>query len=601
MSDHDLATTHIDQLEKRLASLHDLGVDTAGLRSQLAFARTQVNEDRIAEALGICEEVADTARRLADGSAPPPERPRTGRFTRDQLAEAVKDLLSQGLLAKLMAEQRSGPDVRLEARLSSLDERLRNYIGHEADALRTEQQVLREELEQMRRSLGTAAATPSPSAEAHPASDSGDHAPSSKEPLWAARLHSILVKSIRRADAQAAQIASIVQHITAAGANTAGADGLTARVEALRTGIADDLRTFVERTPASSSAPAVPDSEPAWAQALGTTLQAVAERLASQPIAAPVAAPVDTAVAVPAVSAEEPAWAQALGTALQAVAERLQQAPAASDTGEPSWAQGLRDALDAVARRLSDQPLTLVAEPTAATEPAWSLTLREALAGAEARHQELLATVATRAPHDAPDGRLGEQLAGAFERGLHDLGALLAQHHADMGPRPMDESRGALSPVTMPEQKTTSAIANTTTRTDRMATSEAVSPDLLRKLVEREVETHLGTRNTAAITNKNAGIDDMRALIAAELDMRQGGAVERTGGRSDMADLRSGVLRLLPELLNDEAVRHSLFTVLALEAVSKPGALGELTGLRSFLRRELSRAADELATKLQPA
>jgi hypothetical protein len=517
--------------------------------------------------------------------------PRTGRFTRDQLAEAVKDLLSQGLLAKLMAEQRSGPDVRLEARLGALDEHLRNYIGHEADALRTEQQVLREELEQMRRTLGTVAATPN--SEPHAVSDSSEHAPSSKEPLWAARLHSILVKSIRRADAQAAQIASIVQHFTAAGANTSGASGLTARVEALRSGIADDLRTLVERAPTAAAEPATAESEPAWAQALGTTLQAVAERLANQPAFSPAVAP--------APSADEPAWAQSLGTALQAVAERLQQAPAATESGEPSWAQGLRDALEAVAKRLSDQPLTLVAEPSVPVEPAWSSTLREALAGAEARHQELLATVAARAPQDANDGRLGEQLAGAFERGLHDLGALLAQHHADMGPRPMDESRGALSPVTMPEQKTTSAIANTTTRTNRTATAEPISPELLRKLVEREVETHLGARNTAAISSKSAGIDDMRALIAAELDVRQGGAVERTGGRSDMADLRSGVLRLLPELLNDEAVRHSLFAVLALEAVSKPGALGELTGLRAFLRRELSRAAEELATKLQPA
>ena len=39
----------------------------------------------------------------------------------------------------------------------------------------------------------------------------------------------------------------------------------------------------------------------------------------------------------------------------------------------------------------------------------------------------------------------------------------------------------------------------------------------------------------------------------------------------------------------------------ALEAVGKPGALSELTGLRAFLRRELSHAAEELATKLQPA
>jgi len=546
MSDDELAVSHIDQLEKRLASLHDLGVDTAGLRSQLAFARTQVHEGRITEALGICEEVAVTARRLADGSGPTPERPRTGRFTRDQLAEAVKDLLSQGLLAKLMAEQRSGPDLRLEARLNTFDENVRTYIGHEADALRTEQQVLRAELEQLRRSVGNSASSGATTPISQP-----QVATEATEPEWAMRLHGILVESIRRADAQAAEIASIVRHLTETGANASGAQALTARVAALRSGIAEDLRAVVDHAPAPS-----PESDPAAGQ--------------------------------------EPAWAQTLGSTLQAVAERLQNQPVPlmPNPDEPAWSHGLCAALDAVAARLCDQPLTLMAEPPTPTEPEWSLALREALAGAEARHHELLAALAARTSAEPGDGRLGDQLASAFERGLHDLGALLAQQHADSAPQPMDDSRGALNPITMSDQQTTSA---TTTRTDPV-----VSPELLRKLVEHAVEVHLGMRNTAAIANKDAGIDDIRALIAAELDVRQGGAVERTG-HTDLADLRSAVLRLLPDLLGDEAVRHRLFAVLALEAVSKPGALGELTGLRAFLRRELSRVAEELATKFQPA
>ena len=48
-------------------------------------------------------------------------------------------------------------------------------------------------------------------------------------------------------------------------------------------------------------------------------------------------------------------------------------------------------------------------------------------------------------------------------------------------------------------------------------------------------------------------------------------------------------------------MRRALFSLIAPEAVANPGALGEVTGLRSFLRHELSLAAEELARDAQPA
>jgi hypothetical protein len=541
MSDADQAAQHIDQLEKRLASLHDLGVDTAALRSQLAFARTRLSEGRTAEVEAICEEVTATARRLADGSVDG-ERPRTGRFTRDQLAQAVQDLLSQGLLTKLMAEQRSGPDIRLETRLRDLDERLRNYLSSEADALRAEQQVVREEMEQLRRSVGSAAPTPS--------ADHGASAPASdsaKEPLWAARLHSILVKAIRRADAQASQIATIIQQLSGSLAHGSTGDGLGQAVEQLRSGLTDDLRSLVaERLPGSAPAPS--DGEPSWAAALSTTLNTLTERLQSAPVVA-----------------------------------------GETSTTEPAWSQGLRQALQAVAERLAIPAAMPVATPviTEPAEPAWSTSLREAFAAAAARHQEVLAALARPTPPSDEVG-LGDRLGAAVERGLQGLGALLAPQ----GRRAtaMDDSNSALSPVTA------RVVEHGSTRTDRMAIAPPPADDL-RRLVEREVEARLGNLHTTAITAQAMNPDQVRALLAAELDRRRGGAIER----SDVGDQRATLLRLLPELLADEGVRQSLFTVLALEAVSKPGALGELTGLRAFLKRELSHAAEELAGRLQPA
>lgn len=93
------------------------------------------------------------------------------------------------------------------------------------------------------------------------------------------------------------------------------------------------------------------------------------------------------------------------------------------------------------------------------------------------------------------------------------------------------------------------------------------------------------------------GID---AIVAAEV-ARQ---VAMTGSIQvpalPEADLARAVARALPAALQDEAVRTELFAVLALEATARPGALGELTGLRRFLKRELQAMADEVARR-QPA
>ncbi len=477
MADHDQAASSIDQLENRLASLHDLGVDTAALRSQLAFARTQLHDGRVAEALGICEEVAATAKRLANGSAPA-ERPRTGRFTRDQLAETLHDLLAQGMFAKLMAEHRSGPDIRLEARLNEMDERVRAHVAHEVEVLRAEQLVMRNAL-------------------------------------------------------SAQNVAT------------------------------DDVRAVSERLP-GESAPVVLDSEPAWARALSNTLQAVAERLQSAPV---------------------------------------------TESGAPAWSQGLQDALEAVAARLqpsAQSPVPSSAQPpsqpeltSGVAEPMWSVTLREALASAEARHQELLAAV-VRSPANSSDTALGDQLATALERGLHDLGTLLAErpsHRAMPITSSSDDVHEALTRVTAKvfDHSTTRAIAHTTTRADRPAIATVSDSDLVKRLVAEEVEAHLGRHGTEVFTNKNIGPDDIRALVMDEMEKARGAKSQRI----EANDQRAVLLRLLPTMLSDDSVRQSLFAVLAMEAVSKPGALGELTGLRTFLRRELAHAAEEMGSKLE--
>lgn len=57
----------------------------------------------------------------------------------------------------------------------------------------------------------------------------------------------------------------------------------------------------------------------------------------------------------------------------------------------------------------------------------------------------------------------------------------------------------------------------------------------------------------------------------------------------DEDDVRRMVRRMLPELLAEEPVKQKLFLILAVEAITRPSALGELTGLRRFLSEEIER------------
>ncbi|MBN8526307.1 MAG: hypothetical protein J0M02_13315, partial [Planctomycetes bacterium] len=68
MGDIDIraARDRIETVEKRIAAMHDAGVDVAALRAQLAFAHHALREGRLADIEAICDEVLGAARRLAE-------------------------------------------------------------------------------------------------------------------------------------------------------------------------------------------------------------------------------------------------------------------------------------------------------------------------------------------------------------------------------------------------------------------------------------------------------------------------------------------------------------------------------------------------------
>ena len=627
---HVSAAQRIDVLEKRLASLHDLGVDTVGLRSQLAFARTHLAEGRVDEVLSMCDDIEITARRLAEGSGGE-QRVRTGRFTRDQLAEAIRDILGGGLFGKLMAEHRGGPDLRLETRLRDMDDHIRLQMASEADALRAEQQVLREEIEQMRRMIGSSPATANAMVPVNSQNDEATVAAaenSNNEPVWASRLHRILVKAIRRADAQATQIAAIVQQFSAhIGSSSAS---MAPAVDALRSGMSEDLKQLVERMPI------IADHEPSWVSPLVQSLQAVADRLQVPPsryndaTARTASAnravadahdhqPTDVIHAHASSAAVEPSgthlavlppinnevensapvlnnlsaatsdWTMPLITSLQAIVERLQAPLVPAAVAEPAWTGPLVASLQAVAERV--QTPSTVSE-VATNEPVWVAAL---IGNLQAMAERLPVGLSGQS---LPPTDLATALGAVVERGLEGLGELIrqGQQSSSQAIRPADDTSPALSPITIPKQEdgTTRVFGQSSTRTNKIPVS--ITPalsDSIRSLVLHEIEARLG--QTSMVTAKDLKPEQVRAMVDAEFDRRAGGAIER----NDINDLRANFMRLLPNLLEDESVRQQLFAVLALEAISKPGALAELTGLRSFLKRELNQAATEIADRLQ--
>jgi uncharacterized protein (DUF2236 family) len=86
----------------------------------------------------------------------------------------------------------------------------------------------------------------------------------------------------------------------------------------------------------------------------------------------------------------------------------------------------------------------------------------------------------------------------------------------------------------------------------------------------------------------------LEPLVAAEVARQLAHTLPVQLPPSD-ADLARILVRVLPQVLADDAVRTELFAVLSLEAAAKPGVLGELTGLRRYLKRELAQVAEELA------
>jgi polyhydroxyalkanoate synthesis regulator phasin len=667
---HGSATQRFATLEKRLAALHDLGVDTGGLRSQLAFARQHVAEGRRDESLLLCDEIESAARRLAEsgrdssrenGKDKSDNRVRSGRFTRDQLTEAVKEILASGVLARALANQEKGPDLRLELRLQGLEEKLTQHMGHEADALRIELQVQRQEIEQLRRQL---AGQPTPAirepAENSPLAMRDHHqtdaavSAAQHEPVWAqaliANLQAITECLKSPAPIQSTEPTVWITQEQAARALAPVQDELhpTDVFHAAPTpplvvaDAADDLAA--NAAPENAPDKSVNPVTQSWATPLAQSLHGIVERLQNLPAQFAAHQPQ---------AESEPAWTAPLVQSLQAVVERL-QTPHHHDLAQetPPWVAGVVQNLQAVAERLQTPPAppappVQIPSPLSSEEPVWVKSVVDSFAAMVERLQQMPAPTnsapinsAEAAPEaaDAPnksvyDSDLASILSRVVEKGFAGLGALIrdsqsAAAQSSVAFKPMEETSMTLAPMTTPPMKTpggltvepmhedgtTKLFDQQVTRTDKMAV--AMTPalsDSLRALVVSEIESRLGqvgygsgassAERNSSDSNRHTAAVSANAVSPDQVRALFAAEWERRSGgaieRNADSDLRANVVRILPSLLEDEQVRQQLFAVLALEAIEKPGILAEITGLRNFLKRELQHAAEELAGRLQ--
>ncbi len=587
------AQERLDQAEKRLAALADLGVDIAALRSQLAFARTRLAEDHPEEVAGICDEVLATARRLTAGAPAGDGRVRSARFTRDQFAEELRNVLSHGMLAQLLAEQRQGPDPRVEGRLQAHEQALRAALAEGLAEEGRARSQLASDLNELREAQRTA-----------------------REELLA------LDQARRQGQGELRQLLSDLRrergNVTPVAAPASAAPVAAAALDVAA--LTQAMRAALEAG-ATRQEQLVGGLERGLAQ-LGERLATAVDAMRQPPAAAP--------EALSAMVRQQPS----------SMRTQRVDPPSMRTTALPAPATGslhleLPDTADVVAEDadmvvMDDEPhdLAMLAGDESVHAAAQSVPTPAAVAPASAANDYMdleLMTLGGAPRGDAPAVTNPTAAASAPAMGMGAESASASGRDAARAPTPpvadgdlvlSDEpSAAAHVPVAatrmdaldlvgeppVGEHQTTRSYHAASTRTEKpvaAATGSAALRAAVTAAVAAQLAEHLGDA---------AGFDEarVRTLIAEDAERRQatppGGTRTGPGARGDggsrMTDseMRQTLVRLLPEVLRDERVRQPLLALIALEAVGNPGALGELTGLRSFLRRELTIAAGELS------
>ncbi len=562
MGDTDIraARDRIETVEKRIAAMQDAGVDTAALRAQLAFAHHALREGRLADIEAICDEVVGAARRLAElgsrasqvrtpayGTPIPSREPGTEemrkvKIGRAQLADEVRAAIDAEVKAQLDSTAPApvpGQTVDLaplDKRLAALESRLGEVIGHAADAAAVagKLQTLGNRLEAL---------------EQRPTAELDESA-----------VAEIVAKSV--AEAVPRQASELLREAIA---KLPTRDDLHQIAETLRA----DLDWRLEKAAA----------EHGWCS-LSDVQSSVRKAMAEQ----------------------DPGTmgsGSQLGRLEIALAEFVQQSKDQQDRLIAALADKVVQRTKSLTKRLlvRDASPTQSKHETEELSPSPSPSLS---AGTGEGSSRMAAITGMQRTIEKPSTETDLDPVPA-----EALDATRREH----GSTTLFTKR---VPVSVAPPKESTAVTETTA-----PNSTAGDASSLHDLVTAEVEKAL--RGAAASTLGEAfsmpeaqptsssdvatapmaqpgpagEVRDLAVLVAAEVGRQLAMTVPVNLPPAD-SDLASAVARVLPQALQDESVRTELFAVLALEAAGKPGVLGELTGLRRFLKRELLATAGQL-------
>ncbi|HAT12067.1 MAG TPA: hypothetical protein DCS97_16135 [Planctomycetes bacterium] len=655
MGDSDLraARERIETVEKRIAALQDAGVDVGALRSQLAFAHGAQREGRIQDVEAICDEVLGAARRLAElgsrSSQPHPairtpaqgtrapqetgtEALRQVRVGRAQLADEVRAAIDAEVKMQMVATPAAAaPAVDLSPLARQLDQLTSRLASLEqqpdpAPATPDLSPVIHQ-LDQLTHRLVSLEEQPAPAA-------GPDLSPLTRQlDLLAARLASLEQRPTaeqsdlgERFAALEAQIASLAAAPPAVPIDLSALDdrlaALGAGVERL-TILEQRLQVVEQKPPQAMDAEAVAAvvtrviDETVPRQASELLREAIAKlptRDDLSQIADTLRADLDWRLEK---AAAEHGWCS-LGDVQTSVRKALaEQDPSPMggsqlgrlETALAEFVQQSKDQQDrlitALASRVAQHTKVLTkrmlvrdgaADPVASAEDTRSETeelipsLSEtgqgssrmaAITGASPRNLAAEKTPTERALDPVP--------AEALEATRHEHGhtTLFTARVPAADPAASEPPAETASQPTPDLQDLVSAEveralrgATTSTMTEGAATQPPPQNDTL----------PMQAPSQQSVSEQLPVERDLSVLIAAEVGRQLANTIPVQLPPSD-ADLARAVARALPAALQDENVRTELFAVLALEATSKPGVLGELTGLRRFLKRELQNAA----------
>jgi hypothetical protein len=389
--------------------------------------------------------------------------------------------------------------------------------------------------------------------------------------------------------------------------------------EALRRQVEEGLTGRIDRAVAAKAAVAASDAVTEGTDPVAAARAVVEERLAAMATANDQRLEADIEWRLEKLAAER-GWCS-LGDVESVVSQAVRAGGGSGPT--PSFAR-LEAALAEFVRQTIQQQEQFIAALQQRFERGTALLLRQAGGtGAQVRRNTQLPSTPAQAsaepghdsssslypaasvsadPADAVDpdaiAAAAQALAGASTGSISGLtGAIAAA-------LPVDVPQADLTAITAAVARPVTVAAEAEPADQQPGPAEALARQgevqpatSLEALVAAEVARQLAAMPPVATDPGPFDIDD---LVRASFDRRLGelsasrAAVRATAQPTTVAalpgedDLRKALIRVLPTVIGEPAVAQRLFALIAMEAVSNPGALGELTGLRAFLRSELA-------------